>query len=62
MSRTQKEILAKFEEAYVRDIPAEARPALDRRLCDCHAFSFTHLEFAGACEGRRVLETTTEAA
>lgn len=46
--RTQAEILRKFEEAYMRDL---VRPVADSRMCNCNAFAFPHLRFAGDCQG-----------
>ncbi len=50
MSRVQQAILGKLQAAYVEVVPFEERP-LFRETCNCNAFSFTHLVFAGDCEG-----------
>jgi hypothetical protein len=50
--RTQQEILKKFEESYMRDLVHA--PASDERLCNCNAFAFQHLRFAGDCQGQEV--------
>lgn len=50
MSRLQGEVLAKLEAAYIAAVPFDDRPTL-RETCHCPAFSFTHLAYAGECEG-----------
>ncbi len=56
--RSQQDIFR----AYMALCAPPVSEATDDRLCACRAFSFTHLRFAGDCEGEyNGGSTTTEA-
>lgn len=46
-----EEVLGKLETAYVAAVRPEDRPAITPELCECAAFAFSHLKYAGDCDG-----------
>ena len=53
-----KEVLGKLETAYIAAVPPEDRPAFQPEFCECAAFSFVHLKYAGDCDGSSIMRDT----
>jgi hypothetical protein len=53
--RLYLEVLGKLETAYIAAVPPEDRPVYHPELCECSAFSFSHLKYAGDCDGSSLM-------